>query len=164
MRKTLGLQGARVSRLELKIPPDVVWVIVAGLMWLASTVTPKLALPSAARVAAGATLTILGIFAMASARAALAQANTTWRPTTPTNATRLVTSGIYRVSRNPVYLGMMLVLVGLAVLLASPAALLVSAVFVLYLDLYQIAPEERALAEAFGQEYVEYRARVRRWI
>jgi len=153
-----------VSRLELRIPPDVVWVLVAGLMWLASTVTPKLTLPSAVRIAAGATLTVLGVLAMASARAALSRADTTWLPMTPARTRRLVTSGVYRVSRNPIYLGMMLVLLGLAVLLTSPAALLVSAVFVLFLDLFQIAPEERALAAAFGREYVEYRAHVRRWI
>ena len=60
--------------------------------------------------------------------------------------------------------GLLVMLVGLAVLLASPAALLVSVVFVLYLDRFQITPEERALEEAFGSEYVGYRARVRRWL
>jgi protein-S-isoprenylcysteine O-methyltransferase Ste14 len=153
-----------VSRLELKLPPDAVWVMVAGLMWLASNVTPKLATPSAIRIAAGATCAVLGIFAIVIARAALAQADTTWRPMTPAKATKLVTSGIYRLSRNPTYLGMLLVLISLAVLLASPAALLISTGFVVYLDRFQIAPEERALAKAFGQEYAEYRARVRRWI
>jgi protein-S-isoprenylcysteine O-methyltransferase Ste14 len=59
---------------------------------------------------------------------------------------------------------MLLVLLGWAVLLASPVALLVSGVFVLYLDRFQIGPEERALSALMGQEFVDYRARVRRWI
>jgi protein-S-isoprenylcysteine O-methyltransferase Ste14 len=59
---------------------------------------------------------------------------------------------------------MLLVMLGLAILLASPAALVVSAVFVLYMDRFQIAPEERALAVMLGQEYADYLKRVRRWI
>ena len=59
---------------------------------------------------------------------------------------------------------MLLVLAGLAILLSSPAALAVSALFVVYLDRFQIEPEERALSDVLGQEYLEYLATVRRWI
>jgi len=153
-----------VSRLELKIPPDVVWVLVAGLMWFVSVRTPRLDLPSSLRIGIGVVLTLGGVGAMASARASLERANTTWRPMIPEQTTSLVTSGVYGFSRNPVYLGMLLVMLGWAVLLASPAALVVSAVFVLYLDRFQIRPEERALSAILGQEYLDYLARVRRWL
>ena len=153
-----------MSHLEFKIPPDVVWVLVAGLMWLAAVSTPRLVLPSPVRVGIGAVLTVLGVWAMVSARAALERANTTWRPMTPVQTTSLVTSGVYSLSRNPIYLGMLLVMLGWAVLLASPAALAVSGVFVLYIDRFQIGPEERALSAILGQEYVEYLAHVRRWL
>jgi protein-S-isoprenylcysteine O-methyltransferase Ste14 len=153
-----------VSRLELKVPPDVVWVFVAGLMWLASVWTPLLDLPSPLRIGMGVALTVAGVWAMVSARRLLERAHTTWRPMTPGQATSLVTSGVYRFTRNPIYLGMLLVLLGWAVLLASPVALLVSGVFVLYLNRFQIGPEERALSALMGQEFVDYRARVRRWI
>jgi protein-S-isoprenylcysteine O-methyltransferase Ste14 len=101
---------------------------------------------------------------MVSARTALDRAKTTWRPMTPTRSTKLVDSGVYALSRNPIYLGMLLVMFGWAVLLASPAALIVSAVFVAYLDRFQIGPEERALTSVLGQEYADYTARVRRWV
>jgi protein-S-isoprenylcysteine O-methyltransferase Ste14 len=153
-----------VSRLELKVAPDVVWVLVAGLMWLASVVTPHLDLPSQFRVGTAVVLAVVGVGAIVSARVSLTRANTTWRPMTPGQVTSLVTSGVYGFSRNPTYLGMLLVLLGWAVLLASPAALLSSGIFVLYLDLFQIGPEERALTAVLGQEYIAYRARVRRWL
>jgi protein-S-isoprenylcysteine O-methyltransferase Ste14 len=153
-----------VSRLELKVPPDVVWVLVAGIMWLASGRTPRLDLPAPLRLTIAVVLTIAGVFAMVSARAALEQANTTWHPTTPSQSTSLVTSGVFAFTRNPIYLGMMLVMLGFAVLLASPVALLLSSIFVVYIDRFQVEPEERALTAILGQEYIEYRSRVRRWI
>jgi len=153
-----------VDRLELKVPPDVVWVLVAGLMWLASVVTPRLSISSSLRVVAAVALTAVGIWLMVSARAALAKANTTWHPMTPGESIALVTSGVFGLSRNPIYLGMLLVLIAWAVVLSSPAALALSAAFVLYMDLFQIGPEERALSAAMGQGFLDYRARVRRWI
>ena len=134
-----------MSRLELKIPPDVVWILVAGLMWLVSVFTPNLGLQSPIRVGTGAVLAVVGIWFVLSARMSLARAKTTWRPMTPGQVSSLVSTGVYRLSRNPIYLGMLLVLLGFAVVLSSPAALAVSAVFVVYLDRFQIRPEERAL-------------------
>lgn len=153
-----------MSRLELRIPPDVVWVLVAALMWVASVSTPHVAVPATLRTVIAATATIAGVLLMASARAALTDAETTWHPTTPEQTTSLVSTGVYGMSRNPIYLGMLLVMVGWAVLLSSPAALLLSAVFVVYLDRFQIGPEERALSSAIGQPYLDYARRVRRWL
>ena len=76
----------------------------------------------------------------------------------------MVSTGIYRVTRNPMYLGLSLVLVAWAVFLSSAWALLGVAAFVLYMDRLQIAPEERALSKLFGSEYTAYRAKVRRWL
>lgn len=153
-----------MSRLELRVPPDVVWVLVAGLMWLASRWMPRLDVPSLVRLATAAPFAIVGAWAIVSARVSLERANTTWRPLTPGQSTRLVTSGAYGFSRNPIYLGMLLVTLGWAVWLASPAALVVSSLFVLYIDRFQIAPEERALMAVLGQEYRDYVRHVRRWI
>jgi protein-S-isoprenylcysteine O-methyltransferase Ste14 len=76
----------------------------------------------------------------------------------------MVRSGIYRHTRNPMYLGMLLVLAAWAVWLASPAAFAVLPVFLLYLNRYQIEPEERILAGLFGGEFDAYRRSVRRWL
>jgi protein-S-isoprenylcysteine O-methyltransferase Ste14 len=79
-------------------------------------------------------------------------------------ASALVTSGLYRVSRNPGYLGMALAAAGIAILLDAPWALLTVVLTILVVDRGVIAREERYLTERFGDEYRAYCARVRRWI
>jgi len=78
--------------------------------------------------------------------------------------TALVTRGVYRLSRNPMYLGMVLIAVGFAVLLGAWSALVVPWALALVLDRRFVRAEERRLAEQFGAHYEEYRRRVRRWI
>jgi len=153
-----------VSRLKLKVPPDAVWLVVAALMWLASAITPALAIATLLRIAVAGALAALGIAVIVAARATLSRARTTWRPAEPGRATSLVTGGVYRFSRNPIYLGMLLALLAWAVVLASPLALALSAAFVLYMDWFQIGPEERALSAVIGDQYRDYLGRVRRWL
>ena len=153
-----------MSRLELRIPPDIVWLVVAGLMWLIATWTPRLPFPPWLGIGAALTLAAAGVALIASARASLAKASTTWRPTTPDKTTSLVVSGVYRYTRNPMYLVMLLMLLGLAVALESTAAWLASGIFVLYINRFQIEPEERALTLTLGQDYLDYTLRVHRWI
>ncbi len=109
-------------------------------------------------------LIVIGTALIVAARVALDRAGTTWHPTEPGRTTALVTSGVYRFSRNPTYLGMEIVLLSWAVMLASPAAALVSALFVVYIDRFQIRPEEMVLSVSLGQEYGDYARRVRRWV
>jgi protein-S-isoprenylcysteine O-methyltransferase Ste14 len=153
-----------MSSLELKIPPDVVWLATALLMWLTSRVTPDLVFPDAVRRVLGLSMIAAGAILIVAARLALQAAATTWRPTEPGRTSTLVTSGVYRFSRNPIYLGMAIVLLSWAVVLASPAAVLVSALFVAYVDRFQIQPEEMILTVAFGQNYLDYIRCVRRWM
>jgi protein-S-isoprenylcysteine O-methyltransferase Ste14 len=153
-----------VPRLELKVPPDVVWLLVAGMMWIASEVTPGVAIPMALRVGIALVLAGVGVGLIVDARIALDRARTTWSPRAPGRTTRLITSGIYRFSRNPIYLGMLLVMIGWAVALTSPVALVLSAAFALYIDRFQIRPEERTLSALLGQDYQDYAERVRRWV
>ena len=165
MRNTLGLQGSLMSNLELKIPPDVVWVAVAGLMWLASRVTAGGLGPAESfRRPLAVVLIVIGTALIVAARVGLDRAGTTWHPTEPGRTTALVTSGVYRYSRNPTYLGMEIVLVSWAVMLASPAAVLVSVLFVVYIGRFQIRPEESTLSASLGQPYLDYSRRTRRWV
>jgi protein-S-isoprenylcysteine O-methyltransferase Ste14 len=159
-----GLVGGHVSRLELKVPPDAVWLVVAALMWAASATTPGLAIPTPLRIGVAAPLVGAGIAVIAGARTMLSRARTTWLPAEPGRTTSLVTGGVYRLSRNPIYLGMLLALLAWAVVLASPLAVALSAAFVLYMDRFQIGPEERALLGVIGDEYRDYTRRVRRWL
>ena len=154
-----------MSSLELKLPPDVVWVVVAGLMWLVSRVTAGgLGVAESFRRPLAVILIVIGTALIVAARVALDRAGTTWHPTEPGRTTALVTSGVYRLSRNPTYLGMEIVLLSWAVILASPAAALVSALFVGYIDRFQIRPEEMVLSVSLGREYDDYSHRVRRWV
>jgi protein-S-isoprenylcysteine O-methyltransferase Ste14 len=83
----------------------------------------------------------------------------------PAQAASMVTSGVYRFTRNPMYLGMFCLLAAWAAWLGRLAPLLAGLpAFVLYMNRFQIRPEERALEQRFGAAFREYAARVRRWI
>ncbi len=153
-----------MSHFELRVPPDVVWIAVAALMWLASTLTPGLAIPGLIRGVLACAIFAAGIALIVAARVALDRAHTTWLPSKPQRTTALVTSGVFGFSRNPTYLGMLLVLVGWSVVLADPIALVLTAPFVLYMDRFQVVPEERALTKMIGDDYLDYARRVRRWL
>lgn len=153
-----------MSSLELKIPPDVVWLVVVVLMWLTSRVTAGFGVGESLRRTLALILIAIGTSLIVAARVALDRAGTTWHPTEPGRTTALVTSGVYRFSRNPTYLGMEIVLFSWAVVLAIPAAALVSALFVAYISRFQIRPEEQTLAVSLGQDYRDYLHRVRRWV
>jgi protein-S-isoprenylcysteine O-methyltransferase Ste14 len=105
-----------------------------------------------------------GLVLDAAALAAFVRARTTVNPLRPEKSSALVRSGAYRLSRNPMYLGLALLLAGWAIWLANALALALLPAFVAWLDRFQIRPEERALAARFGAEYEAYRARVRRWL
>lgn len=153
-----------MSSLELKIPPDVVWVVVAVLMWLTSRTATGLVLGESLRRTLALVLMAIGTSLIIAARVALDRAGTTWHPTEPGRTTALAASGVYRFSRNPTYLGMEIVLISWAVVLASPAATLVSVLFIAYMGRFQIRPEERTLGVSLGKEYQDYLHRVRRWL
>lgn len=155
---------SHVSGLELKVPPDIVALLVAALMWVASAVAPTLAIPVPLRVGIAAVFIAVGVGVIVSARVVLGRSNTTWKPTTPGRTSRLVTTGVYRFTRNPMYLGMLLILLGWAVVLESPFALILPAAFMFYMNRLQIGPEERTLSALLGRDYSDYLRHVRRWL
>jgi protein-S-isoprenylcysteine O-methyltransferase Ste14 len=150
--------------LELKVPPVAVVLIAAALIWAVdeSGAAPGFTFPG--QTVAAALLAALGVGVAIAGLAAFRRARTTVNPLKPEEASRLVVSGVYRLTRNPMYLGFLLLLLAWAIFLGNLGALLVIAVFVVYMNLFQIAPEERALAARFGAEFDAYRRRVRRWI
>jgi protein-S-isoprenylcysteine O-methyltransferase Ste14 len=91
-------------------------------------------------------------------------AKTTVNPNKPEQATSLITGGIYRFSRNPMYVGFAFILLGWGIWLSSLWALLCVAGFVAYITVFQIIPEERALDKLFGDEYQQYKNKVKRWL
>lgn len=150
--------------LELKVPPLLQVLLVAGGMWAIAREWPAAAVPGAIRHGLAALLGLAGIACSVAGKIAFGRAGTTVNPLAPERASALVTGGIYRYTRNPMYLGFLLVLLGWAAWLGNPWTLIGPVVFVLYMNRFQIGPEERALAALFGEEYPAYRAAVRRWI
>ncbi|HEV8334298.1 MAG TPA: isoprenylcysteine carboxylmethyltransferase family protein [Steroidobacteraceae bacterium] len=122
---------------------------------LARLVTPPLSWLGLAPLLAG-----LGI--TAAAARAFSRAGTPIRPFE--RSTRLVTGGLYRYTRNPMYVGLTLILIGTWLLLGTASALLPIAVFIWIIQAGFIRGEERFLDEIFGEEYRGYKSRVRRWI
>jgi len=152
--------------LELKVPPPVVALATVAAMWGLAQLFPPLALPRPMRfgVAAAAAVALAGVLTSGWGIAVFRRARTTVNPHTPGKATSLVSAGPYRFTRNPMYLGLLLVLAAWTVFLASVPAAAGPVAFVLYMNRFQIAPEERVLQGLFGDEYLAYKARVRRWL
>jgi protein-S-isoprenylcysteine O-methyltransferase Ste14 len=150
--------------LELKVPPVVVLLVVALAMWLLAGLVPgRLGDAQVRRWVAGALLAVGIAVAVAGVRE-FRRARTTVNPLRPDEATAMVTGGVYRHTRNPMYLGMLLVLAAWAAWLGNVPALLGLPAFVAYMNRFQIAPEERALATRFPHEAPAYTRRVRRWL
>ena len=153
-----------MKALELKIPPPLVALLIGVGMWLLARATLSLQLPAALRLGAALVLAAAGIGAAVSGVVAIHRAKTTLNPFNPDETTSLVTNGIFERTRNPMYLGLLLVVTAWAVYLCVPWALLGPLVFVFYLNRFQIAPEERIMAAKFGNEFSAYRQKVRRWL
>ena len=150
--------------LELKIPPPLVALGTGALMWFASSQVAPFTMPDVIRVSVALTLALSGIGFDLAGLMAFIRAKTTINPIKPAATAALVTTGLYRVTRNPMYLGMLLVLFGWAVFLSNLAALLIAPWFALYITRFQIIPEERVLAEKFGAAFMAYQSQVRRWL
>jgi protein-S-isoprenylcysteine O-methyltransferase Ste14 len=153
-----------VSGLELKVPPVLVTVIFAALMWLISRLAPGITLSATLRVACLLLFAAAGAFIGMSAVTSFRKAQTTVNPLTPEACSSLVDSGVFRFSRNPMYLALLLSLAGWAWFLGNLYSLALTALFVAYMNRFQIQPEERALEAVFGETFIEYRRRVRRWL
>lgn len=133
-------------------------------MWAIARFFPGLsaAVPAGSWLAGGCA--ILGLAIAGAGIIAFHRAGTTHNPMKPDRASVLVTWGIYRWTRNPMYLGWLPIALGWAIFLAHPISLFVVPLFLFYITRYQIVPEERVLKEKFGAEFDAYCARVPRWL
>jgi protein-S-isoprenylcysteine O-methyltransferase Ste14 len=153
-----------LSALELKLSPVMTAIALAALMWLLARNTPGFALALELRLSAlivlfgaGAAIGCAGIWSFRRAR-------TTVNPWRPHASSALVVSGVYRRTRNPMYLGLLLALAGWGLYLANIFSLLLAITFVPYMNRFQIRPEERALEQTYGEAFIDYCRRVRRWL
>ena len=153
-----------MSALELRIPPLLVALSIAAAMWVIALLAPPLSVPVRQVEWAGLFLGAVGLAIVVAGVNSFRSAGTTVNPTRPEASTSLVSTGVYSLTRNPMYLGMLTILLGWAVYLSSVASLIGPAVFVLFITRFQIVPEERAMVALFGPAFEDYRHRVRRWL
>jgi protein-S-isoprenylcysteine O-methyltransferase Ste14 len=145
-----------------KVVPPVYLFVALLLMWLLNRYWPVLRLVETPWSYLGIIPIFVGIGIAAVSAKRFARAETGIVPFD--EATTLVTGGLYRHTRNPMYLGMFLMLLGVAFMMGSVSALLPLIIFMLIIRYNFVAGEERFLEDAFGQPYLDYKAKVRRWI
>ena len=150
--------------LELKVPPVALVFFIAALMWFVARAVPAFALVIPGREFLAVSVAVGGAVTSISGIASFRRAKTTVNPMKPDSSSSLVRTGIYSRTRNPMYLGFLLVLGGWAIFLSNVLAFLLLPAFIFYMKRFQIEPEERALTSLFGQDFVDYKSRVRRWL
>ncbi len=153
-----------MKALELKVPPVAQFVAIALGMLMIAKYTPTLSMDIPARPVLVVLFACLGAGVALPAVAAFRSADTTVDPRCPEEASRLIVKGVYRYSRNPMYLGLLCLLTAWAIYLSNVPGLAGLLLFVLSMNRLQIRPEEQAMEAQFGEEYRAYRKSVRRWI
>ncbi len=150
--------------LETRIPAPFVAVAIAVGMWCLPREQAMTDVVESLRLATiDLSMNLSAVVALA-AFLTFWRARTTINPLQPERASVLVTHGIYRFTRNPMYLSLLLLLVAYASHLGSWVAFAGPTAYVAYITRFQILPEERVLAAKFGDEFAAYKRRVRRWI
>ncbi len=153
-----------LQRLELKIPPLLLLLMLGAAAYLLAQWLPSAGLEPVLAHGCAIVLAILAGAVILAAVYEFRRASTTVNPTAPDTSSAIVSSGIFAYSRNPMYLGFALLLAAYIFWLNQLLALLLVPALVLYLNRFQIVPEEKALAAKFGQAYQDYLNKVRRWL
>ena len=145
-----------------KFPPPLVALTFGFLINYTKNIFPKIEIKN--EIIFGSFMIISGLIIILSAIILFKKYQTTITPLNPSNATKLITDGIYKFSRNPMYLGLLFVLFGISIILNPTGGLFLIPLFILYLNIFQIVPEENAMVDLFKDEFLEYKKNVRRWI
>ena len=153
-----------MNSLALKIPPIAQVIIMAAAMVGVSKVAPALKFSFSGSTALAVGLGVIGVGSSIMGVAQFKKAQTTPNPQALEQVSSLVTDGVYRYSRNPMYVGLVLILLGWALYLSHFLAFVLLPIFILYMTRFQIQPEEQMMAQKFGKTYQAYVSRVRRWI
>lgn len=149
---------------EHRIPPPVIDATFALAMWATARLLPGLSADWPGRIALSVALALAGVLLALAGVVSFRRHRTTVNPLKPQAASALVSTGVYAFTRNPMYLGMLVVLVAWGLYLSNLAAAVLVPLFVPCLNRLQILPEERVLRARFGAAFDAYAARVRRWI
>lgn len=150
--------------LETRIPPPIIALAFAALIyWMAGNL-PTIEIEFMTKTVIVSLLLVTGVFFDLSGLIIFRRARTTVNPMKVHTSSALVNTGIYRITRNPMYVGLVFILSAWCIYLNSPASLIGVLGFTVYIHAFQILPEERALVTLFGDEFREYQSSVRRWL
>ena len=150
--------------LETKIPPPIVMVLLGGFGWAAARYLPAFSFDLPLNRIIAAAMVMLGLALNVYPKLAFGRVGTTINPLKPDSTTHLVTTCIYRYTRNPMYLGQSVILLSWATYLHNVVAFLAVPAFMLYITRYQIQPEERHLSARFPEQYAAFSRQAPRWL
>lgn len=153
-----------MKSLENKIPPPLITLFIAASMWWLSTFTPIILLTSTMKIVLVIGFILIGVFFAFLGIISFRLAKTTVNPLKPEMASALVTTGIYHFTRNPMYIGLVAFLFAWTSYLGSAWGVALIVVYMVYMQRFQIEPEERALTALFKDEFIEYKKHVRTWL
>mgnify|MGYP001182567031 FL=1 len=148
--------------METKIPPPIVTLVFGLSIYFSRGIFQVVEIKYSFYF--GILLLILGFIILISAVRLFRKDETTVNPLSPEQATKLVTDGIFKYSRNPMYLGMALVLGSIAIFFNLIGGIILVALFCAYITKFQILPEERAMRDLFSDDFDKYTKVTRRWI
>ena len=148
--------------MKTKIPPPILALVMIVLIYLSSFFIESTKFNYQGSLSV--LVLILGLACAIPSFKLFARYKTTISPLKPSDATALVTEGMYRYSRNPMYLGLLLLTIASTIWFGTWFGIIVNILFIFLINFLQIIPEEEALLEIFGEEYEEYKKNVRRWM
>ena len=148
--------------MKTKIPPPILAALMIGLVYLSTLLFESKTFDYQGLLSI--LLVIIGLACALPSFRLFSRHKTTISPFTPSETAVLQTDGMYRYSRNPMYLGVLLLIISATIWFGSWLGILISLIFTFIMNSIQIIPEEDALLEIFGEEYNEYKKKVRRWI
>ena len=148
--------------MKTKIPPPILAILMIGLVYLSSLLIKSLNFDYQASLSV--LLIIIGLACALPYFRLFARYKTTISPFAPSETAVLLTEGMYRYLRNPMYLGLLLTIIAASIWFGTWLGIVISTIFVLLINFLQIIPEDEVLLEIFGEEYQEYKKKVRRWI
>ena len=148
--------------METRIPPPIVTLVFGLSIYFSREIFQAVEIKYSFYI--GILLLVLGLAILISAVRLFRKDKTTVNPLSPEQATKLVTGGIFKFSRNPMYLGMACVLSSMAMFFNIIGGIVLIALFCAYITKFQIIPEEKAMIDLFSQDFDQYKQTTRRWI
>tara|TARA_B100000989_G_C19454846_1_gene433529 strand:- start:187 stop:630 length:444 start_codon:yes stop_codon:yes gene_type:complete len=145
--------------LDTKIPPPIVTIIILSIIYLFDLNEYNLNNDIISIL-----ILFIGLIFILSAVIQFVNRKTTVNPTKPHKTTTLVITGTYKITRNPMYLGMLLIIISFAFYKTSIISIILIPFFIFYINKFQIEPEELEMRKKFGKEYEDYCKKVDRWI